>query len=161
MGLTLLKYTIPWQKRPHLWYSPDNVCQNREDGWWWRVISTSLVTFLLNTYIEVKKLLQLKKNARPVAIPLTYVTIQRLHIPDLPNTFFEYLIDKSRAHSLYSISHHIKCWLIYIVMNVALSIDIFATTHDSDKSRKRWFYGRPVIAARGLGSRHDNVLLPT
>ena len=34
------------------------------------------------------------------------------HIPELLNTFPPNLIDKIKTHSLYSISHHIKCYLI-------------------------------------------------
>ena len=38
--------------------------------------------------------------------------VLRHHIPELLNTFPKYLIDKIKTHSLYSISHHIKCYLI-------------------------------------------------
>ena len=38
--------------------------------------------------------------------------ILRHHIPELLNTVPKYLIDKIKTHSLYSISHHIKCYLI-------------------------------------------------
>ena len=35
--------------------------------------------------------------------------VLRHHIPVLLNTFLKNLIDKIKTHSLYSISHHIKC----------------------------------------------------
>ena len=38
--------------------------------------------------------------------------VLRHHIPELLNTFPKNLIDKIKTHSLYSISHHIKCYLI-------------------------------------------------
>ena len=38
--------------------------------------------------------------------------VLRHHIPELLNIFPEYLTEKTRTHSLYSISHHIKCYLI-------------------------------------------------
>ena len=38
--------------------------------------------------------------------------VLRHHIPELLNTFPKYLIDKIKTHSLYSISHHIKCYLV-------------------------------------------------
>ena len=38
--------------------------------------------------------------------------VLRHHLPELLNTFPKYLIDKIKTHSLYSISHHIKCYLI-------------------------------------------------
>ena len=38
--------------------------------------------------------------------------VLRHHIPELLNTFPKYLIDKIKTHSLYSISHHIKCNLV-------------------------------------------------
>ena len=51
-------------------------------------------------------------------------------------------------------------WLIHIVMTAALSIALFATTYESDKSLKwkPWFYGRPytLIADHSLGSRNGN-----
>ena len=40
------------------------------------------------------------------------LSVLRHHIPELLNTFPKNLIDEIKTHSLYSISHHIKCYLI-------------------------------------------------
>ena len=43
-------------------------------------------------------------------VPVTFC--DRHHISELLNTFPKYLMDKIKTHSLYSISHHIRCYLI-------------------------------------------------
>ena len=38
--------------------------------------------------------------------------VLRHHIPELLNKFPLHLVDRFKTHSLYSVSHHIKCYLI-------------------------------------------------
>ena len=72
--------------------------------------------------------------------------VLRHHLPELLNTFPNIWKTKLRPIA-YIPSPTISnvTWLIYIVTTEALSIAIFATTYESDKSMKweLWFYGRP------------------
>ena len=54
--------------------------------------------------------------------------VLRHHLPELLNTFPKYLIDKIETHSLYSISHRIKCYLIDLYSYDCSIIDGISTS---------------------------------
>ena len=84
----------------------------------------------------------------------------RHHIPELLNTFPKYLIDKIKAHSLYSISHHIKWYLIYFSLySYDCSIIDCYICNNIWKWQVETLVLRPtVIADRSLGSRNGNLV---
>ena len=63
--------------------------------------------------------------------------VLRHHIPELLNRFPQHLIDKMKTHSMFSVAHHIKFYLIYIVMTAMKSTAIFATKTDRDNHRSK------------------------
>ena len=85
--------------------------------------------------------------------------VLRHHIPELPNTFPKYLIDKIKTNSLYSISHHIKCYLIDLYSYDCSIIDCYICNNiwKWQVAEVETLVLRPtVIADRSLGSRNGN-----
>ena len=81
------------------------------------------------------------------------------HLPELLNTFPKYLIEKNKTHSLYSISHHIKCYLIDLCSFDCSIIDCYICRNISEwqVAEVETLILRPtVIADRSLGSRNGN-----
>ena len=84
--------------------------------------------------------------------------ILRHHIPELLYKFPEYLIDRIKTHNLYSISYHIKCYLINLY---SYNCGIIECQICNDKE---WqfdqvelgFRGWPVIISCCPSSRNDN-----
>ena len=85
--------------------------------------------------------------------------VLRHHIPELLNTFPKNLIDKIKTHSLYSISHHIKCYLIDLYSFDCSIIDCYICNNiwKWQVAEVETLVLRPtVIADRSLGSRNGN-----
>ena len=85
--------------------------------------------------------------------------VLRHHIPVLLNTFPKYLIDKIKTHSLYSISHHIKCYLVDSYSYDCSIIDCYICNNiwKWQVAEVETLVLRPtVIADRSLGSRNGN-----
>ena len=85
--------------------------------------------------------------------------VLRHHIPELLNTFPKYLIDKIKTHSLYSISHHIKYYLIDLDSYDCSIIDCYICNNiwQWQVAEVETLVLRPtVIANRSLGSRNGN-----
>ena len=85
--------------------------------------------------------------------------VLRHHIPELLNTFPKYLIDKIKTHSLYSISHHIKCYLVDSYSYDCSIIDCYICNNiwKWQVAEVETLVLRPtVIADRSLGSRNGN-----
>ena len=81
------------------------------------------------------------------------------HIPELLNTFPKYLTDKIKTHSLYSISHHIKCYLVDLYSYDCSIIDCYICNNiwKWQVAEVETLVLRPtVIADRSLGSRNGN-----
>ena len=81
------------------------------------------------------------------------------HIPALLNTFPKYLIDKIKTHSLYSISHHIKCYLIDLYSYDCSIIDCYICNNiwEWQVAEVETLVLRPtVIADHCLGSCNGN-----
>ena len=85
--------------------------------------------------------------------------VLRHHLPELLNTFPKYLIEKIKTHSLYSISHHIKCYLIDLYSCDCSIIDCYICNNIWEwqvaevETLVLW---PTLIADRGLGSRNGN-----
>ena len=82
--------------------------------------------------------------------------VLRHHIPELLNTFPKYLIDKIKTHSLYSISHHIKCYLISYdcsIIDCYICNDIWEWQVAEVEILVLW---PTLIANRSLGNRNGN-----
>ena len=83
--------------------------------------------------------------------------VLRHHIPELLNTFPQNLIDKIKTHSLYSISHHIKCYLIDLYSYDCSIIDCYICNNIWKVAEVETLVLRPtVIANCSLGSRNGN-----
>ena len=85
--------------------------------------------------------------------------VLRHHLPELLNTFPKYLIDKIKTHSLYSISHHIKCYLIDLYSYECSIIDCYIcnNTWEWQVAEVETLVLWPtLIADRSLGSRNGN-----
>ena len=85
--------------------------------------------------------------------------VLRHHLPELLNTFPKDLIDKIKTHSLYSISHHIKCYLIDLYSYDCSIIDCYICNNiwKWQVAEVETLVQRPtVIADRSLGSRNGN-----
>ena len=85
--------------------------------------------------------------------------VLRHHIPELLNTFPKYLIDKIKTHCLYSMSHHIKCYLIDLYSYDCNIIDCYICNNiwKWQVAEVETLVLRPtVIADRSLGSRNGN-----
>ena len=85
--------------------------------------------------------------------------VLRHHILELLNTFPKYLINKIKTHSLYSISHHIKCYLIYLCSYDCSIIDCYICNNiwEWQVTEVKSLVLQPtVIADHSLGSRNDN-----
>ena len=85
--------------------------------------------------------------------------VLRHHIPELLNTFPKNFIDKIKTHSLYSISHHIKCYLIDLYSYDCSIIDCYICNNiwKWQVAEVETLILRPtVIADRSLGSRNGN-----
>ena len=85
--------------------------------------------------------------------------VLRHHIPELLNTFPKYLIDKIKTHSLYSISHRIKCYLVDLYSYDCSIIDCYICNNiwKWQVAEVETLVLRPtVIADRSLGSRNGN-----
>ena len=92
---------------------------------------------------------------------LPTMIVLRHHIPELLNTFPKYLIDKIKTHSLYSISHHIKCYLVDSYSYDCSIIDCYICNNiwKWQVAEVETLVLRPtVIADRSLGSRNGNPL---
>ena len=76
--------------------------------------------------------------------------VLRHHLPELLNTFPKYFIDKIKTHSLNSISHLIKCYLIYLYSYDCSIIEWQVTEVET---LVLW---PTLIADRSLGSRNGN-----
>ena len=90
------------------------------------------------------------------AVPVTFL---RHHIPELLNAFPKYFIDKIKTHSLYSISHHIRCYLIdlYSYDCSIIDCDICNNIWKWQVADVETLVLRPtLIADRSLGSRNGN-----
>ena len=86
-------------------------------------------------------------------------SVLRHHIPELLNTFPKYLIDKIKTHSLYSISHHIKCYLVEIYSYDCSIIDCYICNNIwkwQVAEVETLVLRATVIADRSLGSRNGN-----
>ena len=85
--------------------------------------------------------------------------VLRHHIPELLNTFPKYFIDKIETHSLYSISHHIKFYLIdlysydYSIIDCYICNNIIEWQVAEVETLVLW---PTVITDRGLGGRNGN-----
>ena len=85
--------------------------------------------------------------------------VLRHHIPELLNTFPKYLIDKIKTHSLYSISHHMKCYWIDLYSYDCSIIDCYICNNmwKWQVAEVETLVLRPTaIADRSLGSRNGN-----
>ena len=86
-------------------------------------------------------------------------SVLRHHLPELLNTFPKYLIDKIKTHSLYSISHHIKCYLIDLYSYDCSIIDCYICSNIWEwqvaevETLVLW---PTLIADRSLGSLNGN-----
>ena len=87
------------------------------------------------------------------------LNVLRHHLPELLNTFRKYLIEKIKTHVLYSISHHIKCYLIDLYSYDCGIIDCYMCNNIWEwqvaevETLVLW---PTLIADRSLGSRNGN-----
>ena len=87
------------------------------------------------------------------------LSVLRHHIPELLNTFPKNLINEIKTHSLYSISHHIKCYLIDLYSYDCSIFDCYICNNiwKWQVAEVETLVLRPtVIAERSLGSRNGN-----
>ena len=85
--------------------------------------------------------------------------VLRHHLPELLNTFPKYLIDKIKTHSLFSISHHIKYYLIDLYNHDCSIIDCYICNNiwEWQVAEVETLVLWPTqIAVRSLGSRNGN-----
>ena len=82
------------------------------------------------------------------------------HIPEFLSKFPEYLIDRIKTHSLYSISYHIQCYLIGLYTYNCSIINCFICNNNIESNKsiewKLGFCGRLGIIGCWPSSRDDN-----
>ena len=96
---------------------------------------------------------QINDNCVPISCTLRFNEVELL------NTFPKYLIDKIKTHSLYSFSHHIKCYLIDLYSYDCSIIDCYICNNiwEWQVAEVETLVPWPtLIADRSLGSRNGN-----
>ena len=87
-------------------------------------------------------------------------SVVRHHIPELLNKFPPHLVDRFKTHSLYSVSHHIKCYLMDLYSYDCDEIDWYICNNNWErKSVIGWpgCCGNPLITDYGPGGRNNNL----
>ena len=86
--------------------------------------------------------------------------VMRHHIPELLNKFPPHLVERFKTHSLYSVSHHIKCYLIDLYGYDCDEINCYICNNNWErKSVIRWrgCCGNPLITDCGPSGRNYNL----
>ena len=132
---------------------------------WYRYVNNKLPNYLryMFTYNHELHEIKTRNHDRPHLYPTRTSgarNVLRHHIPELLDKFPPHLVDRFRTHSLFSVSHHIKCYLFDLYSYDCDEIDCYIlTTTESEKSVIRWprCCGNPLITDFGSGG-NNNML---
>ena len=109
---------------------------------WYKYVNNKLPNYFRNMFTNNHELHEIEtRNHDRLHLYPTRTSgarnILRHHIPELLNKFPLHLVDRFKTHSLYSVSHHIKCYLIDLYSYDCDEIDCYICNNNWAKNR--WF----------------------
>ena len=105
---------------------------------WYRYVNNKLPNYLRNMFTYNHELHEIKtRNHDRLHLYPTRTSgarnVLRHHIPELLDKFPPHLVDKFRTHSLYYVSHHIKCYLIDLYSYDCDEIDCYICNNNWER----------------------------
>ena len=109
-------HTEPLFKQLHLLKVKD-IFENQCLKFWYKYVNNKLPNYFRNMFTYNHELHEIEtRNHDRLHLYPTRTSgarnVLRHHIPELLNKFPPHLVERFKTHSLYSVSHHVKCYLI-------------------------------------------------
>ena len=127
-------HTEPLFKLLHLLKVKD-IYENQCLKFWYKYVNNKLPNYFRNMFPYNHELHEIEtRNHDRLHLYPTNISgarnVLRHHIPELLNKFPPHLVERFKMHSLYSVSHHIKCYLIDLYSYDCDEIDCYICSNN-------------------------------